>query len=250
MNYLSERNKIEEVCLLAGKIMLQSGAETYRVEDTMIRIASFFGSDDPQSYVTPTGIIFSLHGTEKTKLLRITKRTTNLNKVIIVNNISRKISSGEISVEEAYTLLRKIEVEDPKYSSYVTTTAASIASGFSIIMLNGEWNDFLSSFIAGGAGFSCQLYLHRLVNLKFFSEFIASLVVGLLSFLFIEVGMGHDLSNIIVSSVMPLVPGLLITNAVRDIMAGHLVSGLSKGAEASFTAFAISSGIAIIFSLF
>jgi uncharacterized membrane protein YjjP (DUF1212 family) len=49
---------------------------------------------------------------------------------------------------------------------------------------------------------------------------------------------------------MPLVPGLLITNAVRDLMAGHLVSGLSKGAEAFLTAFAIGTGIAVVFSLF
>ena len=48
---------------------------------------------------------------------------------------------------------------------------------------------------------------------------------------------------------MPLVPGLLITNAVRDVMAGHLVSGISKGAEAFLTAFAIGGGIAIVFTL-
>ncbi|MFC4798304.1 threonine/serine exporter family protein [Neobacillus sp. GCM10023253] len=243
-------NDITEVCLLAGKIMLQSGAETYRVEDTMMRIARSFGSNDPQSYVTPTGIIFSLHSAEKTKLLRITKRTTNLNKVIKVNNISRSISSGDMSAEEAYKILKSIEEGYPQYPMYINIAAASIASGFSLIMFNGGWNDFLPSFIIGGAGFTCQIFLDRLVNIKFFAEFLASLVIGLMSYLFIKVGAGHDLSNIIISSVMPLVPGLLITNAVRDLMAGHLVSGLSKGAEASLTAFAISSGIAIVFALF
>jgi len=250
MKYRKETNELGEICLLAGKIMLQSGAETYRVEDTMMRIARSFGINAPQSYVTPTGIIFSLHGTEKTKLLRISERTTDLNKVILVNNISRSISSGEMSAGEAYTNLRQIEEEDPRYPMYVKIAAASIASGFSLIMFNGGWNDFLSSFIAGGAGFSCQIYLERFVTIKFFTEFLAALVVGLMSYFFIKVGVGHDLSTIIISSVMPLVPGLLITNAVRDLMAGHLVSGLSKGAEAALTAFAISSGIAIVFSLF
>ncbi|EKN70442.1 hypothetical protein BABA_05331 [Neobacillus bataviensis LMG 21833] len=250
MYYRKETNKIDEVCLLAGKIMLQSGAETYRVEDTMMRMARSFGGNDPQCYVTPTGIIFSLHGAEKTKLLRITKRTTNLNKVIIVNNISRSISKGNISAEEAYKTLRQIEEGNPEYPMFITIASASIASGFSLIMFNGGWNDFLSSFIIGGAGFTCLIYLDRLLNIKFFAEFLASLLIGLMSYFFIHIGVGHDLSNIIISSVMPLVPGLLITNAVRDLMAGHLVSGLSKGAEASLTAFAISSGIAIVFSLF
>lgn len=250
MYYRKEKNKIVEVCLLAGKIMLQSGAETYRVEDTMMRMARSFGSNDPQTHVTPTGIIFSLHSAEKTNLQRITKRSTNLNKVIIVNNISRSISSGDISAGEAYKLLRQIEEENPQYPMFISIASASIASGFSLIMISGGWNDFLSSFITGGTGFTCLIYLDRLLKIKFFAEFLASLVIGLMSYFFINIGVGHDLSNIIISSVMPLVPGLLITNAVRDLMAGHLLSGLSKGAEASLTAFAISSGIAIVFSLF
>lgn len=57
------------------------------------------------------------------------------------------------------------------------------------------------------------------------------------------------MDQIIIGSVMPLVPGLLLTNAVRDLIAGHFVSGLSKGAEALLTAFAIGSGIAVVFSL-
>ncbi len=243
-------NELGELCLLAGKIMLESGAETYRVEDTMIRIAHSFGINYPNSYVTPTGIIFSLCETEQTKLARISKRSTDLYKVIIVNSISRKISTGEISVEEAYSTLRKIEKEKTKYPTYVMIIAASIVSGFSLVTFNGEWKDFFSAFLAGGAGFLCVSYLHRLVDIKFLTEFVAALVVGLISYFFKYIGFGHDLSNIIVASIMPLVPGLLITSAVRDLMAGHLVSGLSKGAEAVLTAFAIGAGVAIVFSLF
>lgn len=65
-----------------------------------------------------------------------------------------------------------------------------------------------------------------------------------------KLGIGIDLDKIIIGSVMPLVPGLHITNAVRDLMAGHLVAGLSKGAEAFLTAFAIGSGIAIVLSIY
>ncbi|WP_338472423.1 threonine/serine exporter family protein [Niallia sp. XMNu-256] len=243
-------DELGELCLLAGKIMLESGAETYRVQDTMKRIAGSFGINSPNSYVTPTGIIFSLCGTEQTKLAEITKRSTDLYKVIIVNSISRKISNGEISAEEAYFTLRKIEKRNLKYPQYVKIIAASIVSGFSLAMFNGEWNDFIPAFLSGGAGFLCVSYIDRLVDIKFFTEFLAALVVALMSCIFNYIGSGDDLSNIIVASIMPLVPGLLITNAVRDLMAGHLVSGLAKGAEAALTAFAIGAGVAIIILLF
>lgn len=72
----------------------------------------------------------------------------------------------------------------------------------------------------------------------------------MLAALLVSLGLGRELDKIIIGSVMPLVPGLLITNAVRDLMAGHLVSGLSRGAEAFLTAFAIGTGIAVMFTLF
>jgi uncharacterized membrane protein YjjP (DUF1212 family) len=241
---------IMEVCLLAGKIMLQSGGETYRVEDTMMRIAAAFGIDKTHSYVTPTGIIFSAEGAEptKTKLIRILTRSTDLKKVAMVNSISRKISSGEVSLQEALNLLKELEALNETFPFMVQVAAASLASGCFMIMFNGEWFDFIPAMITGGLGYFGFLYFHRFVPIKFFSEFLAAFIIGLLSLLFVKVGIGHQLDKIIIGSVMTLVPGLLVTNAVRDLMAGHLVSGLSKGAEALLTAFAIGSGIAIVLS--
>ena len=242
--------EVMRACLLAGKIMLQSGAETYRVEDTMSRMATAFGIDQTHSYVTPTGIIFSVEGVgrERTKLVRISERTTDLRKVAMVNSVSRRISSGEIGLEEACRLLGELEKADLTYSFMVQIFAAAIASGCFTIMFLGSWLDFLPSMAAGGIGFFLVVYFHRIVPVKFFAEFLSSFMIGMISFFFVKLGLGQELDKIIIGSVMPLVPGLLITNAVRDLMAGHLVSGLSKGAEALLTAFAIGSGIAAILS--
>lgn len=243
---------IMEICMLAGSIMLQNGAETYRVEDTMTRIAVAYGVIDSDCFVTPTGIILSLEGSEptKTKLNRIIDRTTNLEKVVKVNDISRKICTGTVSMKEAYHLLKDIEDEPNTYNDWVQIIAAALASGCFLIMFNGIWNDFIPAVIAGGLGFLCSTYFHRVIQIKFFAEFSAAFVIGLAAFLFVFIGFGEEVDKIIIGSVMPLVPGLLITNAVRDLIAGHLVSCLSKGAEAFLTASAIGSGIAVAFFVF
>jgi uncharacterized membrane protein YjjP (DUF1212 family) len=242
--------EVMRACMLAGKIMLQSGAETYRVEDTMSRMASAFGIDKTHSYVTPTGIIFSVEGVgpERTKLVRISDRTTDLRKVAMVNSVSRKISSSDVDLGEACKLLEEIEEANLTYSFMIQILAAAIASGCFTIMFLGSWLDFLPSMAAGGIGFFLVVYFHRIVPVKFFAEFLSSFFIGMVAFFFVKFGLGQELDKIIIGSVMPLVPGLLITNAVRDLMAGHLVSGLSKGAEALLTAFAIGSGIAAILS--
>lgn len=241
--------EVLEVCLLAGKLMLQNGAETYRVEDTMTRIASSYGMVESHSYVTPTGIIFSMTGLEPTKLIRISERSTDLYKVTRINSISRKISTGEITLEEALEKLKEVEVSNFAFPLWVQILAAAIASGCFLIMFQGGWSDFIPAFITGGVGFTTLFYVHYFVRIKFFAEFTASSLIGILALGFVTLGVGSEIDKIIIGSVMPLVPGLLITNAVRDLIAGHLVSGLSKGAEAFLTAFAIGTGIAVILAL-
>ncbi|WP_198027788.1 threonine/serine exporter family protein, partial [Paenibacillus forsythiae] len=77
--------------------MLQNGAETYRVEDTMTRMAASLGFPGAHSYVTPTVIMFTTSRTEQPKLFRIEERTTDLQKVAEVNDISRCLSQRQIT---------------------------------------------------------------------------------------------------------------------------------------------------------
>lgn len=244
------RNEVISVCLTAGKILLQSGAETHRVEDTMLRIAQSYGFTHAQSHVTPTGIIFSISKTKATNFLRIEESSTNLNKVAKVNYISRQISKEELKIEEATKALNEIENHDFAYSFWTLSLAAAIVSGSFSIMFQGSWPDFFPAMVAGGLGFAVMNLLHRWIEIQFFAEFSASLLIGSVAALFLFFGIGVAMDSIIIGAVMPIVPGLLITNAVRDLMAGHLVSGLSKGAQAMLTAFAIGAGIATALSLF
>ncbi len=173
-NHSHPTPEIIEVCLLAGKLMMQNGAETYRVEDTMSRIALAYGISQSHSYVTPTGIFFAINDSEPAKLIRIVERTTDLHKVVEVNAISRKISRDDLSPRAAVMELSKIERGPLRYSNRVQLMAAALASGCFMIMFGGVWRDFPAAVLCGGAGFAAVQYFHRLVKVKFFSEFSAS----------------------------------------------------------------------------
>ncbi len=62
----------------------------------------------------------------------------------------------------------------------------------------------------------------------------------------LKLGIATNQDIITIASVMPLVPGILITNAIRDLLAGELLAGMSRGVEAALTAFAIGAGVAIV----
>lgn len=234
--------------LLAGKLMMENGAETYRVEDTMIRMARSQQMNDSHCFVTPTGLMFSPSNELATRFVRINERRTDLERVALVNAVSRKLVSGEITLSEAYEELKKINQTNYMFNIWIQILAAATASGCFLILLGGSWSDLPFAFMFGGTGFIIVETILEKTRVKFFAEFIAALAIGVLALLAVNSGMGTDLDTIIIGSIMPLVPGLLITNAVRDLMAGHFVSGLSKGAEAFLTAFAIGGGIALVLS--
>ena len=234
--------------LLAGRIMMQSGAETYRVEDTMLRMARSQNMFDAQSYVTPTGIIFSLGKTQPTRITSISTRITDLHRISLVNSISRKLTSQMITLEQAYDELKKIEKTNFFLPMWIQVLAASVGSAAIMIMFKGIWSDVPIAMIAGGTGHYIVSIVHEKTKVKFFSEFTAALVVAIIATVAVRYNFGQIIDRIIIGSVMPLVPGLVITNAVRDLMAGHFTAGVAKGAEALLTAFAIGFGVALALS--
>ncbi len=229
--------------------MLQSGAETHRVEDTMIRMAEALGCHSVQSFAMPTGIHFSVDEAEASHFLRVSSRATDLHKIADVNAISRDLVSGVIPPDEALGRLQAVESSRQTYSALFQVIAAAIVSGSFTIMFGGTWPDFLPSALSGGIAYAVMLAIVHLIDTRFIADFFASIIIGLLAYVSILFGFGDSLDKIIIGAVMPLVPGLPITNAVRDLLAGHLVAGVSKGVEAGLTAVAIGAGVAVMFGI-
>ena len=67
--------------------------------------------------------------------------------------------------------------------------------------------------------------------------------------LFTHLGLGDHSPYIIIGAFMALVPGILFTNSIRDIMAWDLVSGVSKVGDAIFTAVLTALGTALAMGL-
>lgn len=245
---------VMDVCLLAGEIMLKYGGETYRVEETMVRMAASKEMKNVHSFVTPTGIFLSFKSPDKvgerTRVVRIDDRLVDLNKVTMVNDLSRRFVQGKLSLHEAEKELYKIDGQKMKYSIFLQHMAAGLAGGSFAILFGGDLIDFLPAFIAGVFVNISLLMLQSALKVKFVAELISACVGGIVSIFLVRYGMGVHLDQIIIGALMPLVPGIPLTNAVRDIMAGDLVAGVGRGAEAMLTALSVATGIAIAISLF
>ena len=102
-------NQVIDVLMLAGTLLIESGSEIHRVEDTMIRIAHSQGIVDCNVLAMPVAIFFSIENANVTRMKRILRTNYNIEKVCDVNQISRQLVSGEIDLEHAYQALSELK---------------------------------------------------------------------------------------------------------------------------------------------
>ncbi|SES40888.1 threonine/serine exporter family protein [Salipaludibacillus aurantiacus] len=251
---MNAADEVMDICLLAGEIMLTYGAETYRVEETLERMARAAGFTNVHCFTTTTGIFLSFEerkGKEDLmQMVRIDDRMQDLNKVTEVNQVSREFTSGELSVEEAHERLESIYHSPVNYPIWLIHLAAGVAgSGFSYLF-GGGLGDLLPAFIAAIAASVALVEFERYLKVRFAAELAAAFLGGSAAIFLVFIGLGFNLDQIIIGSLMPLVPGVPLTNAVRDLLSGDLLAGMSRGVEALMTSLSIASGIALSISLF
>ena len=244
-------NKLLQVSTLAGKILLESGAETYRVEETIVIICNSFGAENAESFVTPTGIIASISYNDKisTIVKRITSRGVDLNKIDKINSLSREIQSSPMTMDEFNERLIRISQGD-RYSPIITLLSSSMAAACFAIMFGGNFKDFISAAIIGAIIKIIAVICQKLNINDFFINSLCGGLTALIAIFLTKFNICSNIDKAIIGSIMLLVPGLTITNAIRDTIAGDILSGLTKTAEAIFVAVSIAVGTGAILSLF
>ncbi|AYW44590.1 threonine/serine exporter family protein [Tetragenococcus koreensis] len=239
-----------DTCLLAGRIMMESGSEVYRVEDTMNRIAVNANEPNSNSYVTATGIFMGLKSSHYTQIENVGERMINLEKVEAVNQLSREFAEKKVALTTLYKELKRIDKDTPEFPMMVQLFSAAFLSAFLMLLFGGSWMNFIPTFLIGGIGFLVKSSVKRNFELRFFDTFLTSFVIGTLAFFFTKTSLAVSFDFMCIGAVMPLVPGVAITTSLRDILAGHLVSGLVRGTEAIIVATSIALGIACVLFIF
>ena len=233
-----------ETAMLAGEIELRSGSEISRVEDTMERILALSENGHAEVYATTTGIIASLAVENKVPLTgvkRIAARANNLNHIYQVNNISRALCSGKIDVEDAYQKLQAVRTtrEHPRWLVHCCSVLAVMGCS---TLFGGNLYDFFLSAIPAVFMVILDLLMVRRVYIDFMKDFLKAMGSAFLSMLVCYLFPDANSGVVTISALMPLVPGIPITNAIRDTLQGDYMSGVSRMLEALVISLGIAAG--------
>lgn len=235
-----------DTAVLAGEIMLKNGAETNIVEETIEKILKTQKMKHIEAVVMTTSIVATMSDTEITPITvvrRIKERETNLSKVYLVNEVVEKFCKQEITLEGIFKELKKIKSYNT-YKEWLINICLMFIPPLFVLMLNGKYLDTLIALICG-----CVLVLISKIGKKlktntFMINFFATMLISMISVISNKL-IGTNVDLVIIGTIMPLVPGVAITNAAMDTLNGDYVSGIAKILEAVIKASSIAIGVGI-----
>ncbi len=231
-------------------MMISSGAETHRVEDTIHRILATTNFDHAEALVFPTGIVVSLFDSDEASLSvtrRVPEVSNNLGRVAEVNQVSREFCGGKITLEEAVERLHAIG-RMRRYSPWMHALGYILAASCFCVMFGGEFLDAFGTILLGLVLAFVNLVLGPRIGKGFITTMLAGAAITVtaaaLSFLVDGLFDLHFQAHyMIIGGLMPLVPGLAMTNAARDILHGDYLAGSARAIEAFCVAVVIAVGV-------
>lgn len=244
-----------EAAVEAGTILVENGAEVFRVEDTMRRICAHYGVEDEEIYVLVNGLFMAggdsvkqgrRAGRHFATVRNIANRSVQLEKIVAVNQLSREIEAGKYTVAEAGKELEKIRQMKGK-SKPLLLLAAGVGSACFCYLLGGTWQDSLVAFCAGFLLYIFFLWTgkHRLSKIT--CHVGSAAISTLVCLIFFCVGIGDNLNCMVIGGTLPLIPGVLFVNGVRDLAEGNHLSGAIRLLEAIIVFLCIGIGIGAVF---
>ena len=220
------------------------GGETYRVEDTVTHLLGAYGLDS-EVFAIPNCIIASIEtpdGRHLNRMRRSRSSSNNLEGLERYNALCRRLCQEKLPVEEARRLFEQARTQDHGYRPWVILLAHFIAGfGFSILF-GGCMMDALIGGLCGVAVGLCNRFASALHANVFFRSLASGFVLAFLAHSLFHLGLGANLNAAISGPMMLLVPGLLFTNSVRDIIYGDSLSGVNRLVQVLIIAVALAVG--------
>lgn len=243
--------KLLDLAMDLGYKLAINGAETFRVEEGILRLLSAYGVIG-DAFVIPNCMHISIlteDGTPIARMRRIGNHGSNLDAVERYSNLSRKLCKEHPDLDTAMSWLKETKRSIRVFSlPWLLFGNAFGAFGFSLLF-GGSWLDATLSGLCGMVVCLINYWLGRLATNQFFQTVAAAFAMALPAYAFAVFIPGVRVDMVVIGALMLLVPGLLVTNAMRDIIYGDTNSGINRIVLVLLIAVAIALGVATAWNI-
>ena len=253
-NSESERTYFDKVLAVAIEVgcgLLSCGCPVGRVELAVEYICNAYGAAAVSVSTFPSMIIAGVRiadGSQVSQLKRVYSISNNFAKMEAYNQLSRDICAKKYPVDQAAELVSALRTSHNP-SKLITALSAGIGAAAFTVFYGGSLIDAIPGGLVGGLMAYLSCIFARLAFNSYARTFMLSLIGGVLStflcWLITLTGLTCHLSTVMMGTIMIVIPGLLLCNAIRDLFSGDTYSGTSELLNAIITTLAIVAGYGI-----
>lgn len=227
-----------------GEQMLVSGAEVGRVESSIRFICSAYGCRRTDVFTITSSIVVTIEDSEgqhSTQTRRITGARTDLTRLHALNSLSRQICTQRPDYTYVQQQLQSICAVKPYPLWFEALGSALIAFSFALFF-GGSWIDGIVASVLGLLLRYATFLLQKANLNQIFVNVVASFLLCAAAMGLTRIGLGQDVNKIIIGNIMLLIPGIALTNSIRDMISGDIMTGILRFFDAALVAAAIAAG--------
>lgn len=251
MSEFQEENRIMKCVLDVGELILKSGGEVNRVEDTMNRMLRAYGFLRVDVFTITSSIVVTVQNAQGqilTQTRRVYGSDMNLERVHLLNQLAREVCQRPISVQELEWEIKAVRESRVWPLGVMTLFYGMTASAFAVFF-GGGWLEFIFAALTG-MGLCLLLHvLSQVVSNAVVRYAVCSAVGGLFLGLIRKYGVSYDVEPTMMGNIMLLIPGIALTNSIREMLGGDTMSGLLRMCESLLRTLAIAAGFVGAMSL-
>ena len=246
-----KEREVMEAAMEAGHILLENGAEIFRVEETINRICRHYGVESSNAFVLSNGIFVISGGVSEevfAKVQNIPVSGSHLDRVEAVNQLSREIAEGRYAVGEVREKLEQIR-RMPGKTRKMRILGSGLGSGAFCYVYGGTLQDCMAAFLAGLLLYVFVIWVSEPHLKKMMSGIAGGAVATAACMVLHRLGIGQNLDRMVIGSIIPLVPGVAFTNAIRDIADEDYIAGTVRMIDALLVFFCIAMGVGLVYTV-
>ena len=231
------------------------GTTVQRLEGAIESVARRLGLEC-EPWVNPTGMVLAFSDpsrpagmSDTTRVVRLGTGDTDLYRLCETDRIAEEVMSGALDVPAGRAALRALLGGIGWRGRMVQVLGFGLASAAVAGLLRLPWLDVGTAGIIGLMIGLLDAAAQSRPRLSEAFEAIAGLVAGTVSILVASLIGPLNLNTVIIASLIVLLPGMTLTNAMNELTSGHLVSGTARFAGAMTTILKLTIGTAIALNL-
>jgi uncharacterized membrane protein YjjP (DUF1212 family) len=233
------------IALRAGQLMLENGANTARIEETVHRLATALGAEWVDVYVTPSGIIATVFSDSdhRTRILRLVRSGIDLSRIAAVLEVSRAAEHGELDRRAVRVALEEIAKQPRIYNRWLTTSAVGLACACLAVLFGGGLIEAAITFVSSALGLRLREWMTHYNLSRLLSTGLTAFWASALALVLSLVLQASAPAAAMTAAAIFMVPGVLLVSSAADLFRGDTLAGLSRAASAALLLIAIAGGL-------